>query len=435
MDSLTRASGYVMLVMTLGSIAYGLGFVSILWVPAACAVTAAVILWYRTRVVQRVQSILFIFIGLICAGRAVTLSDAEIDIIALASQNHSLIAMLCAVSFLRLIALPSTDDVTAGSGRRGPASFLHTMMGTHLFGAAINFSAVVIVGDRLYKGGRIDRTTATCIARGFSTAALWSPFFVSMATALVYAPGMSLTSVWSLAIPIAILGLGITFAENRWLDPNRLREFRGYPVRLHALWVPALLSALVIAGRWIAPEVSILTLITLLPLLLTLAILLFRHRPPVGIREFHNYVTRRLPDMFGELVLFLSAGVLAVGLRMWVQAGEITLPFAVFDANAAIWMMVVMTGLALAGVHPLVSISAVAVLLEPLNPNPDMLALVFLLAWSIGVAVGPTSVLNLTLQGRYGTRLGDSLVWNAGYLLLMIAIGAGALFIADTLSL
>ena len=40
--------------------------------------------------------------------------------------------------------------------------------------------------------------------------------------------------------------------------------------------------------------------------------------------------------------------------------------------------------------------------LAPLQPEPTLLALVFVQSWAIGLAAGPMSGIHLALQGRYG---------------------------------
>lgn len=93
------------------------------------------------------------------------------------------------MSFLRLITDTrlETPEVT----KTGTKAFWQTIGGVHLFASVINISAFIIFGDALKKNGRLDRTTATSIQRGFALAALWSPFFAAMGTCLLYAQGQN----------------------------------------------------------------------------------------------------------------------------------------------------------------------------------------------------------------------------------------------------
>ena len=62
------------------------------------------------------------------------------------ATNQALLAMLAAVSFLRLISLPEVDAGEADP--RGRGALWRTLFGVHLFGSVINLSAVMILGDR-----------------------------------------------------------------------------------------------------------------------------------------------------------------------------------------------------------------------------------------------------------------------------------------------
>jgi len=58
--------------------------------------------------------------------------------------------------------------------------------------------------------------------------------------------------------------------------------------------------------------------------------------------------------------------------------------------------------LAAVGIHAVISITMVATWLAPLHPAPDLLALVFVMSWAIGLAAGPLSGIHLAIQCRYG---------------------------------
>jgi hypothetical protein len=111
-------------------------------------------------------------------------------------------------------------------------------------------------------------------------------------------------------------------------------EFRGYPLNFRALWIPGLLAFAVMLIHNAFPDVSILTLISSLSLFLTFAVMLVRHgrRAMPGLASF---VTAGLPRMSGELVLFLSAGVLAAGISTAVTVSGIDLVPEAFGPSEA----------------------------------------------------------------------------------------------------
>ena len=346
----------------------------------------------------------------------------RLDLVGAIDQNHALLAMLAAVSFLRLVSVPVED--APESAPRGAQAYLRTLLGIHLFGAAINLSAVTIIGDRLAQTAALERRTATLISRGFSAAALWSPFFAGMAVVLTYAPGAQLPILIGIGLPLACCGLAYTFAEAIRSDPARLARFRGYPIHFESLWVPGVLTGGVLLTHWVLPDWPVLTVITLLAPVLTGLVLWLRQGGGEARSQMTAHTRGRLPEMAGELWLFLAAGVLAVGLRGVFAGIDGDLPFAVFTPGVAVVTLVAAVALAAIGIHPIITVSALASWLAPIDPEPTLLALVFLMTWSIGVALSPLSATHLTLQGRYGLPSTGFFRWNLSYAVFMLALGA-----------
>ncbi|HRZ05419.1 MAG TPA: hypothetical protein P5102_04575, partial [Candidatus Competibacteraceae bacterium] len=130
--------------------------------------------------------------------------------------NQGLVSLLAAVSFLRLVTRPESANGDAPPPR-GRQALWRTLIGVHLFGAVINLSTVVILGDRMTTRGRLGKRRALALSRGFAAAAFWSPFFSAMAAALTYAPGANLGLVVLAGLPMAALSLWLTVRE---IDPE-----------------------------------------------------------------------------------------------------------------------------------------------------------------------------------------------------------------------
>ena len=79
--------------------------------------------------------------------------------------------------------------------------------------------------------------------------------------------------------------------------------------------------------------------------------------------------------------------------------------------------------LAFIGLHPIISISVLGGLLVPLSPDPNLLGLMFLFSWGIGVVISPLSAINLTLQSRYNITGMDLIRINGGYSVIMLLLG------------
>ncbi|SEP09705.1 hypothetical protein [Aquisalimonas asiatica] len=336
------------------------------------------------------------------------------------AANTGLISLLIGVSFLQLVAMPRrASDTTLPTG---PSAYRNTQVGVQLFGSVINLSTVFIVGDRLTREQGMDRRLTILLTRSFSVAAFWSPFFASMAAALAFAPDANVGHLIATGLPLATAALlGTYLLEGRKVD----HRFQGYPIRYDSLALPGLLAVTVLVVHAFYPEVSVIALITLLGPMITMAALIPRGRS--GRRALKQQVEENLPGMGNELSLFLAAGVLAAGLGSVLATTGDWLPFQAFGGLEAWLTLVAMIGLAMVGVHPVISVATFGTMLEPLNPDHSLLAATFLAGWALGVCVSPLSGLTLAFQGRYGVDGTRITRWNLGYTAWMLGLCAVSL--------
>ena len=390
------------------------------WLPMLAAGVpawlAGAILWADVPRRIRIQSTVLLAVGGL--GLAVgAVADSAVNWRTAIAGNALLIAMLAAVSFLRLIAVPPASE--SENMPQGRGSLVTTLAGVHLFGSVVNLPTVFIMARRMSDGYTLTRQQAITLVRGFGSAAFWSPFFAAMAAALTYAPGARLPLLLVFGVPLALVALLVTFRDVSALDVD---AFSGYPINFGSLWLPGLLGlAILLAHSW-RPSLSVLGLIALLAPTVTVAALVVTRREPA--RTLAEHVRTGLPAMRGELVLFLSAGVMAAGLMSLVAVTGFSLPFARFGALEAGLLLTGLVALSIIGVHPVIGVAAAAAVVAPLDPDPSLLASCFLAAWGIGVAVSPLSAMNLALQGAYALRPLQLLRWNLPYAALMIAVAA-----------
>lgn len=63
-----------------------------------------------------------------------------------------------------------------------------------------------------------------------------------------------------------------------------------------------------------------------------------------------------------------------------------------------------------------------ALVMNSMNPDHTLLALVILASWSLGAAAGPMSGNNLAVQARYGVSSFTMMRWNLKYAGVMVLI-------------
>ncbi len=208
-----------------------------------------------------------------------------------------------------------------------------------------------------------------------------------------------------------------------------LEAFEGYPVNFRALWVPLIMVICVLLAHRALPSVSVLVLVSALSLVVTTAVLAWRQSLSRSLSTIRDFSCNRLPDMYGELALFLCAGIMATGLSVLVSQTAPELGIDAFTSGAAIAVLAILLTLAIIGVHALISIVATSAILAPLNPDPILLALVFIVTWSVGATGGPISGLNLAMQSRYNVKAWECFTWNIAYTLAMFT-GTSVLILA-----
>jgi len=396
-----------------------------LWLVGLFAWSAMLLLIPQLkRVVVIPASILFI-LGMCCVIWA-NQRGITPDWQGLLSRNSSLLALLAGVSFLRLVTMPASDEAE-DTLPRGEGAFLRTVLGTHLFSAVINLSILLIVADRLQRNQTLSRDSALPITRAFTAAAFWSPFFAAMGVALSYAPGASLVTLVLWGLPLAGMGLIYTLWEVR--RTSDIEQFRGYPINFSLLWIPSVLVIVVLWMHQFKPEYPIIVIVAGAAILLTVLILLFKSiifgkniSKASPLKSLSHHAFHELPKMSGELTLFLTAGVLAVGLSSLLQTFEGELLINVLSFPIAVSLLLSMVGLAILGIHPIISIAIVGTLLESVQVDSNLLGMIFLSTWAIGILVSPLSGMNLALMGRYSLQAKEILSWHWRYTLFMLAL-------------
>lgn len=395
-------AAFCLTVMTLTAALAGTGTGLPAWPAGLAAWLAGALLWPQLSPGQRRQALWLAGIGLLAFAATVVLGGQP-RWSHLLTQNSALLGMLAAVSFLQLLAPPAGASSDLPRGQR---ALWQTMLGVHLLGSVINLSAVFMMAERIGPHGKPTREQAAALTRAFLAAAMWSPFFAATAIALTYAPGADpLHLAWvGGAFATVLLALGGRDIMRQAGD--EVARFVGYPLQPASLWVPGLLAALVAAGHWLFPRWTALSIVSLAALLVVCGMTVLRQGVVSASRSVVAHAERRLPNMAGEVVLFLSAGTLASGLTSLIGTGNAWVPFAHFGVIEAAGVLAAMIALAVIGIHTVISITLVGSWLAPLQPDPLLLALVFVMSWSIGLAAGPMSAINLAMQGRYGIAAG-----------------------------
>ncbi|MCD8351385.1 MAG: hypothetical protein LUC93_12325 [Planctomycetaceae bacterium] len=255
-----------------------------------------------------------------------------------------------------------------------------------------------------------ERTVYNALTRGYFINIFWSPNFVSMAVVINYL-GVQWSALVGWGLLLTFMGMAISmlleYGRLRWrgeLRPQRLdaaalseeagRDFRPglYWIIGVVIYVMAMILLLEYAlGKGISVVVPLVSLLA--PLLLAACM-----RRWTSLRnQFHHYRTVTLRGYNNEVFLFLSAGFLASALRGIDMGGLVAEGLSALGVNSTLPLVVLLIlfiGLPpLAGIHPIITISAVASVYASggLAISQIQLALVMLTGYHIYAATSPFS--------------------------------------------
>ncbi|WP_024871533.1 hypothetical protein [Tolumonas lignilytica] len=327
----------------------------------------------------------------------------------LLQPNMDMVALFTAVSTLNLATSALAENEQ--SNWKGWRGLFSSLFGVSFLGAVINMSVLFVVGDRLAVNGTLERRQVIILNRIYCAAAYWSPFFIAMAVALAYAPGMQFSRILPFGLLAALGAMAITIWDVWRIG---IHDFEGYPLRLQTLKLPILLSLAVLLGKWWWPDLSITGVIALMAPLISV---LLMPKQQMG-NALKRQVTERFPSMGSQVVLFLGAGLLAAGIHGLTQIWSPEILFAhvthygVFEASVVTLVILVIAYL---GVHPIIMTSSLAPLLWHLHPDPSLLGMTFLFSWGLSTGATPLSGANLALIACFRVRAWNMLIWNLGY--------------------
>ena len=392
---------------------------NLLWPGGLAAWLAAILLVKDTPIILRIQVGVLLTVGMTLLIYSIS-EGATFNLLDIITSNTTMLSMIAAVGFLRLVAIPGTEIGKVLPV--GKSAFLKTLVGVSFFSSFINISAPLLIADRIHQQYPIGRLTTQSIIRVFCSVSSWSPFFGAMAVVLTYAPGAELIWIALAGFPFAMASIGLVSLEGFTRYRKQLAGFVGYPMSMRSLVVPVLLGICVVTGSWLLKGVSTLVIIVLSALTVTTFILIVRNGTRASKNILGSFVIDGLPAIVNELILFLSASVLAAGISGLVSIGLITNPFSEFGVVTALKLLGFMIILSAAGIHPVIQITSFTPLILPLNPDPNLLAVTYLFAWHLGTCSSALSGTNLVFQGRYGIPSWKTALWNWPYSMAMFLI-------------
>ena len=429
-----QTAGYLLLAMLLvrilGSTQNIIPTIALDAAAGVLAISAALLLFPTLRISAKVQvGILFsIGAGLLLYAHS---KDGSFSLIQAFSRNTLLLTMIMSVGFLKLLL---DLEPTQAKLPTGAKPYLKTLIGLGLFGSVINISAPIMMCDRITKEQPIDLFTARSMTRVFCACSSWSPYFGGTALVLTLVDNVSLIAIMLTGLPLMVLTIIGMYFTAIIRHTDRVSRFTGYPLSASKLWLPIALTLTVLLTQALIPTLPILIVISFSALLLTAGVMIYRLGLNNGSMHLHKHVVSGLPASANELLLFISAGVLATGLTAFLSISNFQISLTDYTLGTACLTLAGMILIAGIGIHPVIQISVLTPLLLPINPDPELLAMTYLFSWGLGNASSPLSGTNLIFQGRYGISAWQGAIHNWPYVIPMYFVAITLMALLDALS-
>lgn len=294
-----------------------------------------------------------------------------------------------------------------------------------LVGAVMALGGIALLYDLLHPnmiryGGEVEE--AQSLTRGNLSMSYWAPCHMSVATVITYT-GITWLELAPRGLLLSAIQLGVIFLffyvskKRGKMGLPLLNEEAGEKVNEDPKQERRIMAQLLLIYVGLIALVGLMTALTDLPILAIITLVSIGFPWLVGklldkmdVFRGHAafYLQKKLPAVLDQVVLFSSVGffgksievsgygdllVRSLNIQQWAS------PSLVVGAVA-----LVMVALSMMGIHPIVSIIALATTLNPdlMNVTSRMLAYTYLLGYGVGVIVSPLSGAALAMSGLNG---------------------------------
>ncbi len=317
------------------------------------------------------------------------------------------------------------------------------------FGPILNLGSIRIVNE-MVKDLRLNPILlAKAYLVGFSTVILWSPYFASVALVLYYLK-LNVGEYIYLGLSLAVIQLVIgnllySLYYNRVERHQRLsfrpsenieqmtistEDRKGHFKKMISLLLILLLLMFCLFMLEHITKWPMMLLVSLIAIFFPLIFCLITRKWEEGKGQLHEFYSNVGKSINNEAVMFTSAGVFASSLTGTTFADSINgfltdvadTSFLLFCVTI-VFMIVFLTYL---GLHTIVVVTVLIIQLDPITigTTPAVLALLFMISWSVSAVLSPVNPLNLLVSGSVGkSSVIVGLKWNGLYVLTMFIVG------------
>lgn len=342
-----------------------------------------------------------------------------------------ILPLLCLITLVPLLSIPlrfggyfEAVALLLKKLMQQPKKLYAGITGTlFLLSPVLNLGSVRIINEFLDELKLPSMMSAKSYLVGFTTAIFWSPYFASVSLVLHYlrVPFTQYIGYGILLSSLSLLMGNVLFALWQKKNPMNVEsppshlldnKIRYQLIRLVFFVLLLMGSCLLIelAAHW-----SMIVIVCLISVLVPAAFAVIPRNWKKMRPLLVDYRDRTVPLMNNEMMLFMSAGMLAFAIKGTALAegvNSVLIGFAkesfFLFALAVIMIVLVLTYM---GIHQIAVVGALAMQLQPseLGITSISLALLLLLTWAMSTALSPFSGLNLMVSrfsGISGVQVG-----------------------------
>ncbi|MCM3709138.1 hypothetical protein [Sporosarcina luteola] len=303
----------------------------------------------------------------------------------------------------------------------------------------LNLGAIKVVHEIIKDNNLHKPLMAKSYFIGFSSAALWSPYFGSVALVLFYL-NVDFSKYILIGITFAIFQIAIGSALF-YFQVGRHQELEGTstsvskPMATNKTMILKILSTI----AFFIVIIILLEKITLLPMMMIVSIVsivtpflwgMFSNRWSYVKKSLAAYSSQLGGAVNTEIVLFLSAGLFGKALASssaseLIKGASEYLVSASFHLFVVCIILIVMV-LSFIGIHQIVTVPLIAMQLDPtaIGVSPVVLAFVLILAWVVSQITSPLNAISIIISNSVQKRsVVTGIVWNGAYAITMFISG------------
>jgi hypothetical protein len=299
------------------------------------------------------------------------------------TMNSGLVSLLLSLPLLSIILYYEDFEahvlhITQKYINSNFSFYIISMFITTLFGMLLNLASMGMVYHLLKKTiqNHPRELFYKAITRGFCTNLLWSPNFLSVAVVLQYT-GMTWHELAPLGLVLAALGnlLGvlmvkfgakkepITTIKNQ-INIKNNNEIKSRRSSLRIIGIIVSLILLIVSLEYLT-EKSVLVIVPVIAFALPIGLGIILKKIDVLKGRLKEYLNISLPRMNDEVILFSAIGFFGYALDFSDSTRHVSLIIQKLGFNSSIilipFLITMITVFGVIGIHPIITISAIAI--------------------------------------------------------------------------